>query len=315
MESNQLLRNLAIAVGAMALSIVGSSMHRLFPEGSGGAIVIFLLAVFLILSGFGVIERALKKTRLKFRSLQWLPPKVGILCGISHSGKDLIPMAWSDISPEEWVNEVQNTAKSFGKRITTKLIYADAPLDSYDAVINPFGGNYPETSFDGFPMYNKILEYIRQGGLFVNVADIPTYWAYNPWLKRSLDRTPAVYGVAGEEVRYFQQVPLMKELALRVNNVESLGPPVWAVQIDNRYISCDNIMSSLLASRAVFVEGNVDSVIVPIKVNGRDMTPLFFCSYGDGRCLISLSFLTDQFKQNRPLKTIISKLIVDDVTK
>jgi hypothetical protein len=137
----------------------------------------------------------------------------------------------------------------------------------------------------------------------------------NPWLKRILDRTPAVYGVAGEEVRYFQQVPLMKELALRVNNVESLGPPVWRVQFDKRYGICEGIMSSLLASRAVFVEGNVDSVIVPIKVDGRDMTPLFFCSYGDGRCLISLSFLKDKFNQNRPLKTIISMLITDHITK
>jgi hypothetical protein len=179
MESNQLLRNLAIAIGAMALSVVGSNMHSLFPEGSVGDICIFILTILLILYGFGFIEIALKKMRLKFRSLRWFPPRIGIICGISHSGKDLIPMVWSDVSPEEWVNEIQKNAKSCGKRITAKLIYADASFDSYDAVINPFGGNYPETSFDGFPVYNKLLEYIRQGGLFVNVADIPTYWAYN----------------------------------------------------------------------------------------------------------------------------------------
>jgi hypothetical protein len=227
-------------------------------------------------------------------------------------------MVWSDITPAEWAAELQELAKAAGKKIKTKLIYATQCFDSYNAIINPFGGSYPEASFDGFPVYKKLLEYIRLGGLFVNVADIPTYWAYNPRLQRMLDRTPAVYGMAGGEVRFFHRVPLMQELGLRVRNVEKLGsppwPPVWPVQMAPRYRGCSTSIATLLASRAVIVEGNVEAVIEPTKVGEDHMTPLFFCHYGEGRCLISLSFLNGGYSSNSPLKGMISKLVIHQLT-
>jgi fumarate reductase subunit D len=290
MESISLLRNLSLVLGATILSVFGPNMLRLFPEGSIGNLVLLVLAVFLLLYGFGSIEKVLSETRIRFRNSRFICPRVAILYGVSRDFSDEIPKVWSDISPEEWENEIQEVSKALGKKIKVKLIYSNDPFDSYNAILNPYGGNYPETSFDGFPVYNRILDYIRRGGLFVNVADIPTYWAYNPRLKRMLDRTPAVYGVAGEEVRFFQCVPLMQELALRVRNIESLGPPVWPMQMIERYSDFGMDMTDVLASRAVIVEGNVESVILPIKVGDDNMTPLLFCNYGDGRCLISLTF-------------------------
>ncbi len=313
MESSSLLRNLALVLGATILSVVGPNILHSFPESSIRDVGFPVLAVILLLYGFGSIERALQEIRIRLRNSRWVLPRIGILCGGSRGCSDDIPKVWSDIAPEEWDSEVQAAAKAVGKRIKTKLIYASESFDSYNAIINPFGGNYPETSFDGFPVYNKLLEYMRRGGLFVNVADIPTYWAYNPRLKRMLDRTPAVYGVAGGEVRFFQRVPLMQELALRVTNVEPLGPPIWPVQIAAQYGDCAASITNLLASRAVLVEGNVEPVILPVKVGEDNMTTLFFCNYGDGRCLISLSFLDGAFSQNRPLKTIISRLIVNQL--
>jgi len=93
-----------------------------------------------------------------------------------------------------------------------------------------------------------------------------------------LDRTPAVYGVSGEEVRFFNRVPLMQELALRVQNVEPLGPPIWPFQMLDRYSALGADMTNLLASRAAFIEGNVESVTQPIKVGDQNLTPLFFCN-------------------------------------
>jgi hypothetical protein len=43
------------------------------------------------------------------------------------------------------------------------------------------------------------------------------------------------------------------------------------------------------------------------------MTPLFICYYGDGRCLISLSWLDRSFAQNQPLANVIAKLVVDQL--
>lgn len=313
MESTSLLRNLSLVLGATILSVFSPGILRLFPNGSIYNLVLFFLAILLLLYGFGTIEKILCETRIRFRNSRFICPKVAILKGVSKKYNSEIPLVWSDISPEEWKEEIENVARKLGKNIKVKLIFSIESFDSYNAILNPYGGNYPESSFDNFPVYNKILEYIRTEGLFINVADIPTYWTYNPRLKRMLDRTPAVYGVAGEEVRFFNRVPLMQDLALRVQNIEQLQPQMVPFQMLEKYSALGNDLVKLMVSRAVFIEGNVESVVEPIRVGNQDMTPLFFCNYGDGRCLISLSFLNDAFSQNRPLKTIIAKLIVDQL--
>lgn len=312
MESAPLLRNLSLVLGATILSVFGPNMLCLFPDGSIRSLTLFVLAIFLLLYGFGTIEKVVAETRIRLRNSRFIGPRVAVFMGVSPRLKSEIPLVWTDISPEEWKNEIEKIARELGKNIKVNLIFSVRCLDSYNAILNPYGGNYPESSFDNFPVYNKILNYIRSGGLFVNVADIPTYWAYNPRLERMLDRTPAVYGISGEEVRFFHSVPLMQELALRVLNIEQLQRPL-PFQMLERYSTLGVDMTSLLLSRAACVEGNVESVIQPIRVADQDVTPLFFCNYGDGRCLISLSFLNDAFSQNRPLKTVIAKLVVDQL--
>lgn len=313
MESTPLLRNLSLVLGATILSVFGPNILSLFPDGSLCNLFLFLLAIFLLLYGFGTIEKIVSETQIRFRNSRFICPKVAILKGVSKGFKSEIPFVWSDISPDEWKDEIEKIARELGKNIKVKLIFSVESFESYNAILNPYGGNYPESSFDNFPVYNKILSYIRTGGLFVNVADIPTYWAYNPRLKRILDRTPAVYGVAGEEVRFFNRVPLMQDLALRVQNIEQLQPQILPFQMLEKYSTLGNDMTNLMVSRAAFIEGNVESVVQPIRVGNQDMTPLFFCNYGDGRCLVSLSFLNDTFSQNRPLKTVIAKLVVDQL--
>jgi hypothetical protein len=150
------------------------------------------------------------------------------------------------------------------------------------------------------------------------VADNPTYWAFNPRLKRTIDRTPVLYGHggAGEELRLFQQVPFMQELALRVKNVENIpNTGGWPLIMKKQYGHCKCDLTEIKQSRAVIVEGNVESAVVPQKINMQDMTPLFFCDYGDGRCLISLSFLDGQFEKNYQLTGTIAKLVVDQLFK
>ncbi len=315
MESTTLLKNLSLVLGATILSVFGPNILQIFPDGSLPNLSLIFLAIFLLLYGFGTIEKIVCETRIRFRNSPYIRPKVAIFKGVSKSFNSEIPLTWSDISPDEWKDEIEKVAKELGKSIKVKLIFSVGSFDSYNAILNPYGGNYPESSFDNFPVYNKILNYIRTGGLFINVADIPTYWAYNPRLNRMLDRTPAVYGVSGEEVRFFNRVPLMQDLALRVQNVEQSEPQIVSFQMHEKYSSLGNDMSNLMISRAAFIEGNVESVVQPISVGNQDMTPLFFCNYGDGRCLISLSFLNDNYSQNRPLKTIIARLIVDQLIK
>jgi hypothetical protein len=313
-----LLRNLSIVIGSTILSIIGSdglrylnsivSSKTVSPDLLDAKLIFTLLVLsfVLLLYGFDIFTIASRDLRRFCRSKRF----GGYLIGILYERDQDIERVWSNIAPEEWATLIEQAAESSGKKIAIDFIQTNKAFDRYHVIINPYGGNYPETSFDDFPVYEKTLEYIRAGGFFVNVADIPTYWSYNPRLRRKIDRTPAVYGTAGEESRLFSRTPLMQELAVKVYNVEKNSAALWPFNLKAPYAKCrDNNFVSLKPSRAAVVERNVESVVEPID----GLTPLFFCSYGDGRCLISLSWLDGNFTQNRPLSGIISNLVINQL--
>jgi hypothetical protein len=125
MESTPLLRNLSLVLGATILSVLGPSMLRLFPDGSIGNLVLFVLALFLLLYGFGSIEKIISETSIRFRDSRFICPRVAIFNGVSRSFNSEIPKVWSDISPEEWKSEIEEIARKLGKKIKVKLIYSN----------------------------------------------------------------------------------------------------------------------------------------------------------------------------------------------
>jgi len=77
-------------------------------------------------------------------------------------------------------------------------------------VINPYGGVYPEDDLSTLKSLDNIFDYVRNGGIYVNIADIPFYYAYERNLKRRIDTTP----LAGDflQVRSFLQTILTRKL-------------------------------------------------------------------------------------------------------
>jgi hypothetical protein len=134
---------------------------------------------------------------------------------------------------------------------------------------------------------------------------VPTYWAYSPVLKRRIDRTPAVYGIEGEEKRFIYRAPFMQELSIKVGGVND--NTAWPFNLKKQYDKCgDSAFTSIKPSRMALVEKNVESVVE--QVSG--LTPLFFCL----TAMVSVLFINlvdQQFAQNRPLSDIIAKLIIN----
>ena len=83
MESNPLLRNLSLVLGATILSVLGPNMLRLFPDGSKSNSILFVLGIFLLLYGFGTTEKVLSETRIRIRNSRFINPKVAIFNGVS----------------------------------------------------------------------------------------------------------------------------------------------------------------------------------------------------------------------------------------
>jgi hypothetical protein len=232
--------------------------------------------------------------------------------------QDTETYTWTHISPEQWKKEIEEQAKKNGVSITVELITTRRNSARYSAILNPYGGVYPERGARNFETLDKILDYVDEGGLFINVADIPGYWAYNPLLKRRLETTRPIYGLLTTPngkisllpVRPFELTPFMERLGLRVLNTENNQVSNWNVQFEDEFKTI-NVNVNLKVHRVVVVERNTNPVIAPKSIEGvGKTTPLFSVNYGDGTLLISLVFLDSQYPQNDKTKEILANVCV-----
>jgi len=226
----------------------------------------------------------------------------------------------TNISPREWKEEIEKLARENRVKIKVELSDIRKNFDSYFAILNPYGGVYPELDIRSSKTLDKILTYVSEGGLFVNVADIPGYFAYNPLLRRRLDATPPIYGINNtggkisvHPIRPFELTPFMEKLGLQVLNIE--GEPLfnWDMEFEGEFNSIVNKTeddNKINVHRAVVCERNVKPIMKPKMLNDKCVTPLFFVNYGNGKSLISLVWLAKY-----PQKTKIKKVIAETIIK
>ena len=250
---------------------------------------------------------------------KFLHPKIGI---INVKGGDLESediYSCTDIIPEGWKEEIQRQSKEHGVSINVILIDVKRSFDSYSAILNPYGGAYPERNIKDNETLNKIFNYVNKGGLFVNVADIPGYWAYNLLLKRRLDATASIYGVdktpngkiSITRIRPFELTPFMEKLGLRVLNTENSPLTNWKVEFEDKFKRITEDVDEIKVDRATVVERNVKPIIKS-KVDGQTaLTPLFLEGYGNGEFLISQIFFDNKSRpQNSRMKEILTKILI-----
>lgn len=274
-----------------------------------------------LLFGVGALQNQYHMRVLRKRRKQ--PFRLGILNDMGEYKPGTDYYVWTDISLEDWKAAVERTAEAMAVKIGVELLKATDALDGYSAILNPYGGAYPEVDLGSLRTLHNILRYVREGGLFANVADIPTYWAYSPLLKRRIDNTPPTdvpINMDGKLVviplRPFGRTPLMKELGLQGINTEGIG------KVEQRL---DSIVPSELgafkASRVVLMESNVESCIPPVQIKNagsRQGSSIVRVQYGDGCFLLSLAWINDESHTpatKNLLRDAIAKLTLETLVR
>jgi len=320
-------RSLALLVAGALISALISLYAPLLMEYS---LLTLLLTVFLIMSlllyGFGVFSpiRLIDKVRR-----QYLAPKVGILNDMGWNLENKEIYTWTDVSPEDWKNELEKVAKDSGIKIKVKFINANDRFDSFIAVINPYGGVYPEYDLKTFKVMDKILSYTNEGGIFVNVADIPGYWACNPSIKpwrkiiTALKEAPYAYHVSEDKLiipikRFplFELTPFTRELGVDVYKTEKFRIFNWGVlEFEDEFKNSSSGDIEVKVHRVAVCKDYLNPIIKPKEVElGPQFTikttPLFFVNYGnnDGKILISLIF--ENYSRNSRAKEVLAKIII-----
>jgi hypothetical protein len=112
--------------------------------------------------------------------------------------------SWIDLS----LQQLEQTLKI--EQIKYCIIKSEKSIEEFPITINPYGGVYPESNISIFQSLENIFDYVKRGGIYINIADIPFYYAYDSSLHRRVDTTP----LAGDfsQVRSFLQTLLTRKL-------------------------------------------------------------------------------------------------------
>lgn len=107
-------------------------------------------------------------------------PKVAVLNGYVSGNQNEVAceMLFTRFGPQDW-QDMLATQTFDGQRWSSDLIPLNRISKRFTVVINPFGEYFPESDLITFSGFRKIVEYIRSGGIFVNVAGVGFYWAWD----------------------------------------------------------------------------------------------------------------------------------------
>ena len=311
-----MIRSLALLLAGAAIGILGSVLVGQF--GFSWPLVSLLLVVFvgLVVFGTGTDLAIVHRYHLWARRKR---PKIGILNDIEWNPDILKVSTSTDISPSEWQREIEKQARDKGMKLRVELMRTRSNFDSYAVVVNPYGGTYPEHDLVSLHTLNKIFQYVQERGLFVNVADIPGYWAYHPALRKRTETAPPVWvEVQGtlRAVRPFPVVPWMQKLGLSVSNVEAeFREPVNLVFEAGFQSVTGSKIPGVRLHRAAIVEENmeaVDEVSTPDSAGQHtERASIFWVRYYDGSFLISLVSLSGQSETAKEgLRKVLASLIL-----
>ena len=212
---------LALLFSGAFASVIGSLWFKSWETKTAGWLI--FLVFLLVIYGSGLLNYLIKVFLLKTR--HFFDPKIGVLNDINWEGDFGAISSWTDILPQVWVKKIK--AQLGQRKIKIELVSFKKNFDKYICILNPYGGVYPETDTKSFPNLNKIFDYVNEGGFFVNVTDIPGYFAFLTPIAKRIDVTPPIYGietVGGQmcirPIRPFQLTPFMERLALQIINTE-----------------------------------------------------------------------------------------------
>jgi hypothetical protein len=89
----------------------------------------------------------------------------------------------------------------FDKRYKTKIISCKDISNRYAVLINPYGEVYPEEDLFVFKTFSRIMEFIKRGGIFVNVGGFAFYYGWDITSKKEPTPIADVYRFYKGEIK------------------------------------------------------------------------------------------------------------------
>lgn len=260
--------------------------------------VSFLVAFLLLLYGHQYFDPWIHRKLLELREIN---PRVGIISdlGQSMSGETA---SWTETSPTEWrENILKRTSTSEDSVLIKEINVGNEVLHSNSVILNPYGGVYPETDIRGNNTLESIFEYVEEGGVFINIADFPFYWAYSIQQNRRISQSRIEYfphqSGGFQAIRPISAHPVVTDYGIPVVTI----PDEDAITISHNGEEF----------RVVRVLGGVENVeeILTAEYNGQEVHAAGRLRYGEGYFIFFLISLTQEGGKT------LESLIIDELLK
>lgn len=180
-----------------------------------------------------------------------------------------------------------------GQGIKSRISKSNHCFKEYPIILNPYGGVYPEENVSNLTSLENIFNYVKSGGVYINIADIPFYYAYDNSLKRSVDTTPLADG-------YTLERPFLKTML-----TQKLNHYVWGIASGEdlqkgiaRVIQLTS-KSKNLFSRSSFIDGPQGGY-----------TPVIQIPYGKGFFIFSTLQINTENSRNNITRITVPALEV-----
>jgi len=123
----------------------------------------------------------------------------------------MVKSPYTKYSIKDWINALCQ------RGYNCENISVSSISDKYALILNPFGEEYPETDLNKLSSFNKIVEYISKGGVFVCAGGLPFWYA---WLT---PKTPNGISVVREEDR---RIPIFDRGTAIIRSIKVVGEKV-----------------------------------------------------------------------------------------
>lgn len=172
MESNK-IKSIAKSILIILIPLIISLLASLFlikPFHKGLLWFIYILssaALFCLI--FSFLSEAIEDASWELQHKKVLKKSI-----IGIIKEDTCAKHKSKFNPEDWKRILE---ENFNENYTIKSIGVSEISNKYVAILNPYGEGYPEEDFLYNTSFRRIREYVRNGGIFVNIAGLAFWYA------------------------------------------------------------------------------------------------------------------------------------------
>ena len=158
-------------------------------------LVALLISVFFLSWWSFSTDRTYQRFAKSLVKSRFKSPKIGVLSPGEMSDKEVKDLLRSTVyTPEMWFNHLRSDSFEV-ERISDLSMKDDFPI-----MFNPFGELYPEEDTTNLKTFQKIKEYVKKGGVFVNTAGLAFFYMWNPKTKIEGLTGPMLEAYSGKAV-------------------------------------------------------------------------------------------------------------------